>query len=252
VTTPVPAPHQLVERRRLAEVADSISTAASVAEFQTLLHAGTLALGAERSYFASVSGDGANSACVVILDCDPAWWHRYRAGSSLHDDPWLGYALRHAAPVLTSELKPNARQNALFAQAAAAAGFASGLVVPAHSGTLEQRFSVFCLGHSTPGFFDAPTFDAVRVGARSIANEMHEWWARNERERLTQSTRLSAQDLELLERHCAGLSSKQIAAELNVSCDAVNSRFQRIIVRLGVRTRRAAATVAVKCGLLVL
>ncbi|ODV10214.1 MAG: hypothetical protein ABT20_08665 [Rubrivivax sp. SCN 70-15] len=92
----------------------------------------------------------------------------------------------------------------------------------------------------------------MRVGARSIANEMHEWWARNERERLTQSTRLSAQDLELLERHCAGLSSKQIAAELNVSCDAVNSRFQRIIVRLGVRTRRAAATVAVKCGLLVL
>ena len=48
------------------------------------------------------------------------------------------------------------------------------------------------------------------------------------------------------------MNNSQIARELQVSRESINSRFQRIIAKLGVRNRRAAARVAIECGLIIM
>lgn len=238
-------------RRRLAELAEQVARAGSCDEVQTLLHLASLTLGAERSFFASISGEGTASRYGLVLDCDASWWHRYRAACPPTGNPWFAYAVKHSAPILATQLGAASPQHRRLCEVLAAAGFASAMLVPAHSHHSDHRASLLCLGHSTKGYFEAALFDQFLVAARSFALELHGWWARHEQGQLARQTRLSSADVSLLERHCAGLSSKQIAAEQHVSCEAINSRFQRIIAKVGVRNRRAAARVAVDCGLIV-
>ena len=80
--------------------------------------------------------------------------------------------------------------------------------------------------------------------------ELHDWWARDERRRLRPRKRLSNRDLLLLERLCRGQSSKQMAAELDVSKVSVDSRCERLLAKLDLPSRRAAARMAVECGLI--
>jgi DNA-binding CsgD family transcriptional regulator len=239
-------------RTHLAETAERISQASDPGEVQALLHSVTQSLGAERSFFASISGEGADARYTFVLDCDPAWWHRYRSACSVQSDPWLLYAARHSSPRPATQLGPLRREQQLAIEAATAAGFVSAALVPAHSGRSERRASLLCLGHSVAGYFEDPTFAKLRVGARSLAIELHDWWTNYEQSCLARQTRLSEADVRLLQRHCAGMSSKQIAAELQVSRESINSRFQRINDRLGVTHRRTAARIAVECGLIVM
>jgi DNA-binding CsgD family transcriptional regulator len=250
---------------RALEVAERIPQARDLGQIQALLHEATLALGAERSFFASVSGEGRDACYTFVLDCDPGWWHSYRSAWPVQANPWFVYAIRHSATVRATQLgvleeaqvKAQARAQAQ-AQAqqravdiAATAGFASAVLIPVHAGRADHRVSLLCLGHSVAGHFEDVTFANLLVGARSIATELHEWWARHEQQQLAQRTQLTELEIGLLERHCAGLSSKQIAGELHVSRESINSRFQRITTKLGVRNRRAAARMAVECGLIV-
>jgi DNA-binding NarL/FixJ family response regulator len=239
-------------RIRLAEIADRISLASDAGEVQALLHLATSTLGAERSFFASIKGEGLDASYAFLLDCDSSWWHRYRAICSVQDHPWLAYASRHSAPVRATQLVALPQEQRRAMDAAATAGFASAALFPAHSGRSDKRVSLLCLGHATAGYFEDPVFAKLQVAARSLAQELQEWWANHERQQLTQRTRLSPAEIRILERHCAGMSSKQIARELQVSRESINSRFQRIVLRLGVRNRRAAARVAVECGLIVM
>ena len=238
-------------RARLAELAERVVQASDCSEIQALLHLATLAIGAERSFFACMSGEGRDASYSFVLDSDPSWWHRYRAACPLQRSPWLLYAARHSAPVRTTQLGSPAPDYREASNVAAAAGFASAMLFPAHSGQSDHRASVLCFGHSTAGYFEGPLFAKLQVTARSFAMELHDWWAHHEQERLARRTRLSDVDLRLLQRHCAGLSSKQIADELHVSRESINSRFQRVIAKLGVRNRRAAARVAIDCGLII-
>ena len=235
----------------LAEVAESITQASDRGEIQALLHRATVALGAERSFFASISGDGTETNYAFVLDCDPTWWHRYRAACPLEKNPWLVYASRHSRPVRATQLDPLVGDPQEAMDSALQAGFASALIIPAHSGRAHKRVSLLCLGHSACGYFEDPAFLKLQVAARSLALELHDWWTNHEQQQLAQRTRLSDAEVQLLARHCAGLSSKQIAREMQVSCESINSRFQRIIAKLGVRSRRAAARVAIECGLII-
>lgn len=237
-------------RAHLAEIADRIFLASNYAELQALLHVATVALGAERSFFASVRGEGRDSSYAIVLDCDPSWWHAYRSACPLENNPWLDYAKRHSTAVRASELGSMAGLPHHGMHAESTAAFGSAALIPAHSGQLDNRVSLLCLGHSVPGHFEDPTFASLLVSARSVAMELHDWWSTYERHQLSQRTHLTEADLDLLKRHCAGLCSKKIAQELQVSHQSINSRFQRIVTKLGVRNRRAAARVAIECGLI--
>ena len=238
-------------RTGLAEVAENIAQASDRGEIQALLHRATVALGAERSFFASISGEGTEASYSFVLDSDPTWWHRYRAACSLEKNPWLVYASRHSRLARATQLDSLASEQQRATDIALAAGFASAVLIPTHSGRVDKRVSLLCLGHSVAGYFEDPMFSKLEVATRSLAMELHDWWTIHEQRQLAQQTRLSEAEVRLLARHCAGLSSKQIANEMQVSCESINSRFQRIIAKLGVRNRRAAARVAVACGLIV-
>ena len=238
-------------RIRLTEIAESITHVTDRGELQALLHSAALLLGAERSFFATMSGEGRDTTYAFVLDCDAGWWHRFRAAYPLQKNPWLVYASGHSTPARATQLGSTARERQGAKDLAVAAGFGSALLIPVHSGRSESRASVLCLGHSVAGCFEDPTFAKLQVGARSLAMELHDWWSLHDRQQLTQHTQLSEGEVRLLERHFAGFSSKQIAFELSVSRQSVNSRFQRIVAKMGVRNRRAAARVALECGLFI-
>ena len=238
-------------RASLVEIAESVAQASDRGDLQALLHRATVALGAERSFFASISGDGIEANYAFVLDCDSAWWHAYRAACAFEQNPWIVYATRHSTPVRATQLESFLAEGQRGMSIALRRGFASTVLIPVHSGRADNRVGLLCLGHSSAGYFEDPKFAKLLFIARSLAMELQEWWTIQERRQLAQSTRLSDADVRLLARHCAGLSSKQIANEMDVSCESINSRFQRIIAKLGVCNRRAAARVAIECGLII-
>jgi DNA-binding NarL/FixJ family response regulator len=137
-----------------------------------------------------------------------------------------------------------------MAALAVEAGFVSALLVPAHSGENNPRVSLLCLGHSTSGYFEAAGLARVRVNARLVASELHGWWLARIREQTLARSRITEEELDLLERFWLGQTSKRIGAELHLSQIAVNSRFQRLRTKLGVRSRKSAAKLAADCGLI--
>jgi DNA-binding NarL/FixJ family response regulator len=106
------------------------------------------------------------------------------------------------------------------------------------------------LRHSTSGCFEAAGLARVQVNARSLASELHDGWLARTREQTLARSRITEEELDLLERFWLGQTSKRIGAELNLSRIAVNSPFQRLRVKLGVRSRKSAARLAADCGLI--
>lgn len=237
---------------RIANVAERIADAQDQAMALALLREGVHALGAESAVFVSFIRDNADlSACRFMLVCEPDWCRRYLEAGCFACDPWLGYAAHHSEPIAASSLPVLDAEGQRVIALAMQNGFASAALIPAHSGAGHSRISLLCLGSSTPGFFEADGFGRLRLGARLIAAEMHDWWLSRIRHELIVKARITQADLELLRHEHQGHSSKRIAAELHVSKSSINSRFQRMNMKLGVPNRRLAARLAVECGLLI-
>lgn len=236
---------------RVNDVAERIAQTTQQAAVLALLRDGAHALGAERAVFVSFVRDDADlSACRFLLACDPAWCQRYIEAGHMAHDPWLAYAAHNSAPIVASTLRIADPEGQRVVALAQGNGFASAVLVPAHSGAGHSRISLLCLGSDQPGYFEAGGFGRMRLSARVLAAELHEWWLSRIRRELLVRARITADDLELLRREYQGLSSKQIAAELDVSPSSINSRFQRMNCKLGVLNRRMAARLALECGLL--
>jgi DNA-binding NarL/FixJ family response regulator len=236
---------------RVSQIAERIASAADQAEVHRLMRAGVAALGAERAAFVSFEKDRSELAsCRFMLDCAPHWCRRYLESGGPRIDAWMRYAARESEPVVAGRLNIVDPAQQALATLAVEAGFVSALLVPAHSGESHPRVSLLCLGHATKGYFEADGLPRLRVCARSLALELHDWWlARLRRETLTRS-RFTEEELFLLERYSLGHTSKRIGAELNLSKTAIDSRFQRLLVKLGVGSRRSAAKLAIDCGLI--
>lgn len=237
---------------RIAAVAERITEARDQATVHALLTEGVLALGAENAVFVSFIRDNADlSACRFMLVCEPNWCQRYLEAGCFAHDPWLAYAAHHSEPIPASTLPMLDAEGRRVIALAMENGFASAALVPAHSGAGHSRISLLCLGSTQPGFFEGEGFGRFRLGARLIATELHDWWLARIRRELIVKARITPADLELLRHEQQGHSSKRIAAELHVSKSSINSRFQRMNMKLGVPNRRLAARLAVECGLLI-
>lgn len=238
--------------QRVLDIAARIAETPDQPSVLALLRQGVAALGAECAVFISfVRGESELSTCRLMLDCDPGWSQRYLEAGFLAQDPWLAYAARQTEPVIASTLKLIDDAQRRVVALALDAGFASTVLVPAHSAAGHSRISVLVLGHSQPGYFERGGFAPLRVCARALSAELHDWWLARIRRELVVKSRIRQRDLVLLEHECLGHSSSRIAAELHISRECVNSRFQRIIAKLGVPNRRTAARFAVDCGLIV-
>jgi DNA-binding CsgD family transcriptional regulator len=238
--------------QRIAAVAERIAEARDQATVHALLTEGVQALGAENAVYVSFIRDNADlSACRFMLVCEPDWCQRYLEAGCFAHDPWLAYAAHHSEPIPASALPVLDAEGRRVIALAMENGFASAALVPAHSGAGHSRISLLCLGSTQPGFFEGEGFGRFRLGARLIAAELHDWWLARIRRELIVKARITPADLELLRHEQQGHSSKRIAAELHVSKSSINSRFQRMNMKLGVPNRRLAARLAVECGLLV-
>jgi DNA-binding CsgD family transcriptional regulator len=235
----------------IAAIAERIGGARDQATVHALLVEGVHALGAEHAVFVSFIRDNADlSACRFMLVCEPGWCQRYLEAGCFAHDPWLAYAAHHSEPIPASSLPVLDAEGQRVIALAQQNGFASAALVPAHSGAGHSRISLLCLGSTQPGFFEGEGFGRFRLGARLLAAELHDWWLARIRRELIVKARITQADLELLRHEHQGHSSKRIAAELHVSKSSINSRFQRMNMKLGVPNRRLAARLAVECGLL--
>ncbi len=235
----------------ITAVAERIVEAKDQATVHALLTEGVRALGADNAVFVSFIRDNADlSACRFMLVCEPDWCRRYLDAGCFAHDPWLAYAAHHSEPIAASSLPVLDAEGQRVIALAQQNGFASAALVPAHSGAGHSRISLLCLGSTQPGFFEGEGFGRFRLRARLIAAELHDWWLARIRRELIVKARITQADLELLRHEHQGHSSKRIAAELHVSKSSINSRFQRMNMKLGVPNRRLAARLAVECGLL--
>lgn len=236
---------------RVAAIAAQVAAAGDQQTVHALFREGVAALGASCAVFVSfVRDDRHLAACRFMLACDPAWGRVYVNDGHFAHDPWLAYAAHHSEPIVASELNVLDVEHRRIRDLAARAGFVSAVLIPAHSGAGHSRISVLCLGSSTPGYFEGAGLAQLRVNARMLALELHDWWLSRIRRDLIAKARITPEDLVLLQHQCQGHSSKKIATALQVSKGSINSRFQRMNAKLGVGTRRMAVQVAIECGLI--
>jgi DNA-binding NarL/FixJ family response regulator len=129
-------------------------------------------------------------------------------------------------------------------------GFGSALIVPVPAAPGLTRLGVLCLGSWMPGFFEDEGLAAAKIAARPLAAALHEWWLARIRRELIEATAITPLELLLLDYEHRGFGTKRIARVTGWSTSSVDSRFQRLIAKLGVVDRSAAARLAAEYGLL--
>lgn len=238
------AAHVMAAIRRLAQAEDE-------AQAVDVLVAASDRMGTDAAAFVSfVRDDPSHESFRFLLACDPVWCLEYERRAWYSTDPWLQYALTHSEPIRARDIPTTSAQERSVVELATQYGFRSALIVPAPSSGGLTRLGVLCLGSDDERFFDDDGFLPLRLLARTLAMELHEWWIARIKHELVINARLQEEDLTLLKHERLGLGTKQIASALDMSPNAVNSRFQRMIAKLGVPNRKAAAQLAAEYGLI--
>lgn len=236
---------------RVSEVMQRLPGAADEAECVALLHEATQRMGADATAFVSfVRDDPSHESYRFLLACDPVWCHAYERTAWYGNDPWLNYALNHSEPVRGGEIPIASKQQQAVVELAVQYGFRSATIVPAPSSGALSRVGVLCIGSATEGFFEGEGFLMLKLVARSLAMELHEWWIGRIKRELIANMRITPDDLLMLHHERQGHSTKRIAADLGTTAAAVDSKFQRINAKLGVPSRKAAANLAAEYGLI--
>ena len=225
-----------------------IPRAASEGEALHLLRDASHSVGADVALFCSRVHDSPVQL-RFMLACDPRWYLVYERSPAELAAPWLDYAAHCADPLCGADLACQVPAYAPALEDAKAFGFASTLVVPSPSARSAAHLSVLVLGSRVPGFFDDEPRTAVRVMARSLSMELHTWRLAQARRELIVRAQLTETDIELLRQERKGLRTKDIARHLAMTAPAIDSRFQRLNARLGVPSRKAAASLASTFGL---
>jgi DNA-binding CsgD family transcriptional regulator len=236
---------------RVSKVVQAIEAARDPLQAVELLEEATLRMGADAAVFASfIRDERACESYRLLLACDPQWSIEYEQLASYASDPWLSYARHRSEPIRGSEIAVATAAERAIVELAERYGFRSTVIVPTPSSGGLSRLGVLCLGSSTPGYFEAEGYVALKVVARSVAMELHEWWIARLKDELVAAAGINEADLRLLSHERRGHSTKAIARELDTTVGSIDSRFQRINAKLGVPNRKAAAHLAAEYGLI--
>ena len=229
----------------------AVATSGNQLDAMLKLRTAASTLGASSAWFVSYELDDATLCTYrVLLACDPVWGLLASGEAAWQRDPWLQYALGSSEPIRASELAVTASDQRAMADKVASHGFRSAVIVPAPSGVGRARVGALCLGSATAGFYDDAGFDCIRVLARGLAMDLHDWWHQRIRDELMERARVNERDIALLRHAAAGHSSKMIAAALRIEAKTVDCRFQRLSAKLGAANRNGALRVAQLYGLL--
>lgn len=219
---------------------------------QLLSHAASH-LGADAACFiGSVRLSASQRAHRMIAACDPAWASDYLLRHRFEHDPWLLHARRGTDPALGSAIPADSVDQQDTVAAAHTAGLHSTWVIPAISSVGEDRIGVLYLASGVEGRFEQDPLLAFRakVVGRSLAMELHEWLHIQMRRDLLAESRLTEAEIDLLRHEEQGHGSKAIAMALNTEAKTVDCRFQRVIAKMRVGSRREAWRIAKVHGLI--
>jgi DNA-binding CsgD family transcriptional regulator len=234
---------------KASEAICRIAAARNEAEVVVLLSEASHRLGADVALFCSCLRDK-GVPLRFMLACDPRWYLEYERLINANQDPWVLHAAESAEPICASQLAPTSPTGSQALALARRYGFESAFVVPSPAGRGDARLGVLVLGSRTAGFFEHASGIALKVMARSLSMELHEWCLSHARRDFVSRAHLTPRDLDLLRREHRGYGTKEIARQLQVTVQSVDSRFQRLNARLGVSSRKAAASLAVTYGLI--
>jgi DNA-binding CsgD family transcriptional regulator len=236
---------------RALTIIQRVSRAADDAAAVALLAEAKGALGAEHAVFVSfIRDDESRESFRFLVACDPLWCIEYQRNSWFSQDAWLLYAATNSEPTCASHIPLRTRSQRVARALASKHGIASAYVVPAPASGGLSRLGVLILGSGSPNFFTGAGVSPLKLLARSLAMELHEWWIRQARSELIAQHRIKDEDLQLLMMERRGMGTKEITEELQVSAGSVDSRFQRLCRKFNMPNRRATARLAAEYGLI--
>ncbi|WP_397535563.1 hypothetical protein [Roseateles sp.] len=209
----------------------------------------TTALGATASVFtAAIPEDGREPSSFSLFACHPGFAQTQHSQGPMTHHPWFRFARSHSTPGTDQQMPCHLEADSASLDLARQYGFRSCLVIPTAGGV--GRIEMLCLGSKHAEDFEGPEARLVRTLARSLAAELHDWLTVYLQRRLRENARLQDKDLDLLTLEWQGLGTKEISSRTGMSTASVNSRFQRINVRLQCSNRKASAKRAAAYGLL--
>lgn len=235
----MPAPvMQIIET--LLHIRKARNAEAAVALFTDLVHA----MGFKSGVFLSaVTDDAMRISIRSLLACDSRWAIEYSRPSWHDRDPWLRYAIENQTPIRSSDLLVHPWEEG-FAQTATLLGFRSALVVPAPTSFGAARVGVLVLGSDEDDHLHGDNLAVVKIVARALAMELHEWVLAAARDDLLVKTGITPNQIELLRHEAEGHGSKMISAAMGITPKAVDRRFERLCMKLGAADRQIAVRIA--------
>jgi DNA-binding CsgD family transcriptional regulator len=181
----------------------------------------------------------------------PALCQEYLAAAWYAVDPGIVYALTHNEPALITDLPVRTAGQKALVEAAHRHGFRSGLIIPSHSPAGRSRLGALYVLSSDPDYLDEHALAALRLPLRAFASELVDWWtAQIRRDLLSACGGLTTHEKAILQMTLSGYSSKNIAAELATTKDAIDQRLHRLTARLQASSRKEAASLCDQYGLL--
>lgn len=215
------------------------------------LRSAATAIGASASlYTAAVPNGDRELSCFTVLAGHPAYAHAQNELGPLTAHPWFRFARTNLTSASDRQIPIREASDQAAMELACQYGFRSCFIVPTPSANDLDRLGMLCLGSEHSDDFEGAEAKIVRALAKALAAELHDWLLHYLHQRLVESAKLEETDMQLLALEQRGLQSKEIATITGMSKATIDSRFQRINMRLHCSNRRASAMRAVAYGLL--
>ena len=245
VTSRVPNPVPVLSQDRVMSALwaiEGIRSARHAADCLDRLFQATQAIGATASlYSVLIPEQGPELSSITLFACDPAFAQQHFDNGPVTGHPWVRFARTHTAPGTSRQVPIGTDADAAAIDRARAFGFSSCLIVPTMAGADLERVELLCLGKAVEDAFEGDDQHLVRMLARSLAAELHDWFSIHLGAGLRRAARLQPLDVQLLSFEREGLSTKQISQRTGMTMAAIDSRFQRINQRLNCPSRKASA-----------
>ena len=239
------------QRAGALEAIVSVHLARDAPQLLERLMSATAAIGATASiYTVAIPDNATEPSSFSLFACHPGFAQQQcRLGPLLHH-PWFRFARTRSAPATDQQVQLGSSSDTEAIELARRYGFTSCLIVPTSSNVNPDRVEMLCLGSTRGDAFEGDDARLVRTLARALAAELHDWLTHHLRQSLQHRARLHDADIELLRLEWQGLSTKEISLKTGMSAAMVDSRFQRLNVRLQCASRKASARRAAAYGLL--
>ena len=205
--------------------------------------------GLQSFVFSALFRSGERENYRYLVGCELDWCFLYNQNKWYAIDPFIDYALNNTSPVLASDIPLNTPGQEHLMAEAAAHGFRSGIVVPAHSRS-AIRIGILYLGTSEGPERAHESFHKHRNLMRAFALEMLEWWDEKLHVSGLEDLDLDDLDVDLLTKAQEHATAEEAARELGITLSRVRARYERMTAKLGVQNKRNAVEKAIALGLI--